>query len=71
MTLPVLPILPSSKDAAMIETEHVARIMRYSQATVRQLAKDGDIPAVKVGGHWRYPYMPLIIALGIAEGRTR
>jgi len=67
-----LPILPSSRDAAMIDLTHAARIMRISPSKARLLAKQGrlPVPAVKVGSTWRIAYMPLVTALGIAQPRS-
>jgi hypothetical protein len=63
-----LPILPSSRDAAMVDLNHAARIMKISTSKARLLAAQGKlpVPAVKVGSTWRIAYMPLITALGIA-----
>ena len=68
-----LPILPSSRDASMIDISQTARILRVSPATARQLAQQGRLPvrAIRVGHSWRVPYMPLIQALGIAPKHVR
>ena len=70
-SLTALPILPSSRDAAMVDIQHAARIMRISPSKARLLAQQGRLPvhAVKIGHTWRLPYMPLLQALGIAHSR--
>lgn len=38
----------------IMTTQEVARYLRLNEATVYKLAQAGDIPAVKVGGTWRF-----------------
>jgi excisionase family DNA binding protein len=39
----------------LLTLRELAGYLRVSMRTAYQLAKDGDVPAVKVGGSWRIP----------------
>ena len=38
----------------LLTTKEAASVLRVEIDTLRRLAKSGHIPAVKVGGDWRY-----------------
>lgn len=42
-------------DLQLLTCEEVARLLRVSQETVRQLAATGELPGRKVGRAWRFP----------------
>ena len=37
-----------------LTTKQAAELLGYAQAYIRQLARQGDIPAYKVRGTWRF-----------------
>jgi excisionase family DNA binding protein len=41
----------------------VARFLQIEEATVRRLARDGELPARKLGKHWRFLRDDLLAAL--------
>lgn len=38
----------------VLTTEESAKYIRISQQTLRELARDGKVPAQKVGREWRF-----------------
>ena len=38
----------------IMTVEQVARCLRLHEMTIRQLARDGEIPAFKLGRQWRF-----------------
>ncbi len=38
----------------ILDVEQVARELDVSEQTIYRLARDGDIPAFKVGNQWRF-----------------
>ncbi len=50
------------------ETE-VAELLACEPSTVQTMARNGDLPAVKFGKHWRFPRVALLVlAGGFASG---
>jgi excisionase family DNA binding protein len=43
----------SSKPTSMLTIDEVAAYLKLHPLTVRRLARQGDIPAVKIGRQWR------------------
>ncbi len=43
------------QDLQLLTCDEVARLLRVSAETVRQLATAGDLPGRKVGRAWRFP----------------
>ena len=39
---------------AVMTTEEAAAYLRVSRATVYRLARAGELPAVQIGGRWRF-----------------
>jgi excisionase family DNA binding protein len=42
-------------DLQLLTCEEVARLLRISQETVRNLAASGELPGRKIGRAWRFP----------------
>ncbi len=38
----------------MMTVDEVAQYLRVSRSTVYRLLRDGEVPASKVGGYWRF-----------------
>ena len=38
----------------VMSVEDLATFMKLKESTVRAFAKRGDLPAIKVGRHWRF-----------------
>jgi excisionase family DNA binding protein len=53
----------------LLTLRELAEYLRVSMRTAYQLASDGEIPAVKVGGQWRIPRAELDQRLLPAGGR--
>lgn len=45
-----MPVL----DDEMLTVEEVARFLRVPKSTVYKLARVGELPASKIGKHWRF-----------------
>lgn len=39
----------------MMTTEEVSRVLNTTEHTVRNWARNEEIPAVRIGGSWRFP----------------
>ena len=39
----------------LLTTREAARYLRMHPKTLRQKALEGEVPAIRVGGRWRYP----------------
>lgn len=48
----------------------VARFLQIEEATVRRLARDGELPARKLGKHWRFLRDDLLAALRTPTPQT-
>lgn len=44
----------NSAEKEIMTTQEVAEYLRLNEATIYKLAQSGEIPAVKVGGIWRF-----------------
>ena len=44
----------SSEYGEVLSVADVARLLQIEEATVRALARRGDLPGVKLGKHWRF-----------------
>ena len=51
----------------LLTLRELAHYLRVSMRTAYQLATDGDVPAVKVGGQWRIPRKELERRLARSE----
>jgi excisionase family DNA binding protein len=49
----------SRSDREILTVLEVARFLRVPKSTVYKLARRGQLPAAKVGKHWRFPYRDL------------
>jgi excisionase family DNA binding protein len=47
----------------LIRAEELARRLDVSESLVYRLARDGKIPAYKVGGNWRFSWMEVVDTL--------
>ena len=47
----------------LLTTREMAQVLRRTPKTVSQMAKAGTIPAVKVGGDWRFDRDEVLTAL--------
>lgn len=56
---------------AVLTPEDVARQLRISPATVRRYIRDGDLPAVKVGGQYRVDSQALATFIGAGPDPVR
>ena len=41
-------------DEEMVDSVEMGRLLKKSAFTVRKMARNGDIPAHKLGGTWRF-----------------
>ncbi|HJU04510.1 MAG TPA: helix-turn-helix domain-containing protein [Nitrospiraceae bacterium] len=48
-------------DAEILTVLEVARFLRVSKATVYKLARLGELPASKIGKHWRFTRLDIQI----------
>lgn len=44
------------RDLELLTCSELARMLRLSNATVRQLAAAGELPGRKIGRVWRFPH---------------
>ena len=47
-------ILHQEEDGRMMTVHEMAQYLRLSEAKVYQMARDGMIPAVRIGKSWRF-----------------
>jgi len=52
-----------------LRVDEVAEVLQLHPYTVRRLSREGKVPAVKIGGQWRY-YKDRIEELVKKEGKT-
>jgi excisionase family DNA binding protein len=45
---------PADLDGEILTVPEVARFLRVPKSTVYKLARIGDLPASKIGKHWRF-----------------
>ncbi len=50
----VFPSLPSGESEPLIDANKAAHILHVHPVTARQMASDGEIPALKIGRCWRF-----------------
>lgn len=62
MTIKDLESLPPLLTPAV-----VARLIDVSEDTVLRLCRSGDLPARKIGKHWRLPTERLLASVGLLE----
>jgi excisionase family DNA binding protein len=43
-----------SPDHPMMNADNVSKWLRISKSTLCALCKDGQVPAVRIGKHWRF-----------------
>jgi excisionase family DNA binding protein len=48
-----LPAVPVPSVPRLLEVHEVAYHMKCSQETVRRFIRDGKLPAIRLGTHWR------------------
>lgn len=44
----------TSQDGEILTVMEVARFLRVPKSTVYKLARGGELPATKIGKHWRF-----------------
>lgn len=44
----------ASRDGEILNVIEVARFLRVPKSTVYKLARGGELPATKIGKHWRF-----------------
>jgi excisionase family DNA binding protein len=56
MNDPVLTLTdkPASLEGEILTVHDVARFLRVPKSTVYKLARAGELPASKIGKHWRF-----------------
>jgi excisionase family DNA binding protein len=57
---PHSPIGPTMSELQLLTTDEVARLLRVSTETVRQLAASGELPGRKIGRAWRFPHAAIV-----------
>jgi excisionase family DNA binding protein len=58
-----------SRPAEFLTVPEAARLLRVREATVRRLARRGELPALRVGSRWRIPIDSLASAAGSTTRR--
>src|SRR3954452_13645604 len=61
-------VLPAA-DPEVLTVEQVAELLRVDAEVVRTLAREGAIPARKVGRHWRFARGAVLEWLGRTDSR--
>lgn len=61
-----MPAVPSE---TLIDANEAARFLKLHPVTVRELAKQGRIPAAQIGRAWRFRMSRLIAWVAEQEGR--
>lgn len=51
----------------VLTAEEVADLLRMTPGNVRRLARDGEIPATRIGGSWRFSRDRIVALLAPAE----
>jgi len=51
----------------LLTVSETARLLRIGEATVRRLARRGELPALRVGGQWRIDRDSLAASAGRAS----
>ena len=41
-------------DTQLLTVEELSRVLRIPKPTIYYLSQKGEIPAIKIGKHWRY-----------------
>lgn len=49
-----------------IDVDELAAVLKISSYTIRKWARDGDIPAHKIGAEWRFQLAEVLRTLGVA-----
>lgn len=57
--VPCMPHMPIGGDATMtdqglLRTRDVAEMLTVSERQIRDMAQQGEIPAIRIGGEWRF-----------------
>ena len=50
-----MTIAMQSPAPVLVSADTVALVLDVTPATVRQMARSGDLPAIRVGIQWRFP----------------
>lgn len=59
MTAPATPYVPSEEDP-LRSVEYVAKVLDFTDATVRRWLNEGKLQGIKVSGEWRIPHSELV-----------
>lgn len=54
----------SINNSSLLKVEEVAEILRLKPATIRAMARRGDLPAIKLGRVWRFRKASILDLLG-------
>ena len=53
-----------------LKVDEVAKVLQLHPYTVRRLTREGKVPAVKIGGQWRYYKAKIEDLIKKEEGKT-
>lgn len=61
----------SAQDGEILTVMEVARFLRVPKSTVYKLARGGELPASKIGKHWRFLRRDIHDWMHSRSGKTR
>lgn len=69
MTAPAEQYMPAEDDP-LRSVEYVAKVLEFTEGTIRRWLKDGKLRGLKVMGEWRIPHSELVRFVNEEYGDT-